>query len=166
MPRRPRPVSRRPPPNSTAAPSTTKKTVSQPPRPAAKRKLSSDGEESDGESEESEDSESSSLPEPADDVEDSEEGEVDVDAPRIAQWVDEEELNNVSEEDESESSEDEEDDRGVGPSNLVSYRLYRLSNCVIHIRSESPTKRYVFENCCGNACLIRAQICPRYLWGL
>lgn len=166
MPRRPRPVSRRPPPNSTAAPSTTKKIVSQPAKPAAKRKLSPDSEESEEESEESEDSKSSSLPEPADDAEDSEEEEVDVDAPRIAQWVDEEDLNYVSEEDESESSEDEEDDRGVGPSNLVSCRSYKLSSCVINLCSESPTKRYVFEYCRGNACLIRAQIYPRYLWGL
>ncbi|KAI0788468.1 hypothetical protein C8Q75DRAFT_823966 [Abortiporus biennis] len=95
-----------------------------------KRKLNYEEEEADEESEESE------LDENSDDEEgeDSEEDEVDLDAPRVAQWVDDEELELSEGEMDSQSSEDEASDFMEGPSDISKLKMVRYA-CTFNLSS-------------------------------
>lgn len=115
MPRRPRPASRKPPPGSI--PSTSSKQPVKLPRPKAQTlpppAASDQSSEDEGNPSESED-EGTNLEEFSDD----ENG--DVDAPRVAQWVDDEELDNaeLASSAAEESADGEEEDLGEGPSRI------------------------------------------------
>ena len=121
MPRRPRPASRPPPqhnprPSHTISSAAPKATSRKAPPDARSRPVYPDS-SSDDESEHNRREDDSSEDEEDEEEFEEEEEDVDADAPRVAQYVDEEEL------DEDSESESDEDGSVAGPSNLVRYSI-------------------------------------------
>ncbi|PSS37671.1 hypothetical protein PHLCEN_2v495 [Hermanssonia centrifuga] len=121
MPRRPRPNSRQKSRNTAISRIPEKlKAATQPPNLVKRsRETSTSNHSGDIEPEDRSENEESDADD--DSSSDPEEDDVDADAPRVVQWVDDEELNGDSEGDESESDQtDDEEDTRPGPSNLKS----------------------------------------------
>lgn len=134
MPRRPRPVSRekRNKGKFVANVASSSKVQLPPPKAASKRKLKAADSESESDDEEKSDDEESSSDEDSDDDgdgegdsgdgssggdfdEDGEESDVDVDAPRVAQWVDDEDM--------EELEMPPRDGKAVNPEDIVRFML-------------------------------------------
>lgn len=141
MPRRPRPSSRRPPPTSQVAdpfyngngqtkPSTPIASSSKVRLMQPKRVVREDNEDEGSDSNKDEDEgldQSQEEDEEDKEEEEEEEGEdLDADAPRIVQWVDEEELDLES------SDEDDEEEGAGGHAGIVCYTIYfSLCKCFL-----------------------------------
>ena len=125
MPRRPRPINRRPPQQSAS----TSKHADYPVQQTVSKRAPPEGRSrptyAEPQTESEEDSEDQDVLGHSDGSEQYSEDEedADADAPRVAQYVDEEELEDDLEEVSQSESSDGEDEYGAGPSNLVRMKI-------------------------------------------
>lgn len=125
MPRRPRPVSRKPPPRVNEQPSVPTVKPQLKPQTQSRPKLSRPPppeETSEEESSEEDEFEQGSSGSGSDVDGEDEDLDVDADVPRIVQWVDDEDEAS-SEEEEEENEEMTDEDEDVHPTNLVSFSI-------------------------------------------